>query len=565
MIDAVEYLTDVQDGRIVACNRMKQLAGMLLPRFDDGYDGWHFDEQKANRPVEFIERFCMVPTGKTGEQFVLAPFQKMWLQVVFGFVDDNGFRQFHEIFTEVARKNGKSSLLAALELYMLMADGEQSPQIYNVATSRSQASLAYGSVIKMMRMSKSLSRRLHKGIVPDRQDDGIMYDANMGYITTLTNQTRHLDGLDVHFCVFDELAACTNRDQYDLVKQGMSARDQPLLWAISSNGFERGNIFDDRYEYGCRLLDGEVHDDRFLPLIYELDKREEWVDETCWLKANPGLGVIKKESALRDIISEAQQNAGTVPTVLTKDFNLAENKATAWLTFEEAVNKEPMPEIPESGKLSDLGFRYGIAGFDASDTTDLSAAKMLMMRPGDDKIYELSMYWLPEESLRDDGLRTERDDVPYRLWIDRGLMRVVPGNKVPKSVFVEWLDEVKADYDVWTFAVGYDPWHIIGTDEMQLQQYVGKNLCEPIRQGVKTLSDPMKQMRADFAANRYVDGNHPINSWCRMNVSIKSDINACIQPVKLEGKAKHRIDGFMAELDAYIAFLRHKDEYLALL
>ena len=134
---------------------------------------------------------------------------------------------------------------------MLMADGEQSPQIYSVATSQSQAALAYGAVIKMMRKSPLLSRRLHKGIVPDRHDDGIMYDANMGYITTLTNQTRHLDGLDIHLCVFDELAACTNPDQYDLVKQGMSARDQPLLWAISSNGYERGNIFDDRYEFGC--------------------------------------------------------------------------------------------------------------------------------------------------------------------------------------------------------------------------------------------------------------------------------------------------------------------------
>lgn len=560
-----EYLTGIADGSTVACRRMMQLADTMLPRISDGYKGWHFDEARANRPVEFIERFCKVPTGRTGEQFVLEPFQKAWVQMVFGFVDDDGFRQFHEVFTEVARKNGKTSLLAALELYMLMADGEQSPQIYSVATSQSQAALAYGAVIKMMRKSPLLSRRLHKGIVPDRHDDGIMYDANMGYITTLTNQTRHLDGLDIHLCVFDELAACTNRDQYDLVKQGMSARDQPLLWAISSNGYERGNIFDDRYEYGCRILDGEVEDDRFLPLIYELDKREEWVDETCWVKANPGLGAIKKESALRDIVNEAQQNAGTVPTVLTKDFNVAENKATAWLTFSEAVNDEPFPDVPESGKLSDLGFRYGIAGFDASDTTDLSAAKMLMMRRGDEQIYELSMYWLPEDSLRDDGLRTERDDVPYRLWVDRGLLRLVPGNKVPKTVFIEWLEEVKAEYDVWTYAIGYDPWHIIGTDEQMLQQYVGRGNCEAVRQGAKTLSDPMKQMRADFAANRYVNGGNPIDSWCRMNVSVKADTNANISPVKMEGKAKHRIDGFMAELDAYIALIRHKDEYESLM
>jgi len=558
-----EYLRDVLDGRITACKRTVQLADMMLVRIRDGYKEWHFDPAYAERPVKFIENFCCIPSGKLGVPFIMEPFEKAWIELAFGFVDDNGNRQFHEVFTEVARKNGKTSMLAALELYMLMADGEGAPQIYNVATSKDQASLAYGAVLRMVRQSKQLSKRLRKGTIPDRDQDGLMYDVNFGYITPLTNQTRHLDGLDVHFCVFDELAACTNRDQYDLVKQGMSARDQPLMWEISSNGYERGGIFDDRYDYGCRLLDGEIEDDRFLPLIYELDKREEWVDETCWIKANPGLGPVKKVSALRDLVSEAQQNPGLVPTVLTKDFNVPENKATAWLNFKEAVNEEPFPEIPPSGKLSDIGFRYGIAGFDASDTTDLSAAKMLMMRPDDDKIYELSMYWLPEDSLRDDGLRTERDDVPYRLWVDRGLMRLVPGNKVPKSVFIEWLDEVKQEYDVWTFAIGYDPWHIIGTDEQMLQQYVGKDRCEAVRQGPKTFSDPMKQMKADFGANRYVDGHSPINEWCRMNVSIKTDINANIQPVKMEGKAKHRIDGFMAELDAYVALLRHMDEYKA--
>jgi len=162
-------------------------------------------------------------------------------------------------------------------------------------------------------------------------------------------------------------------------------------------------------------------------------------------------------------------------------------------------------------------------------------------------------------------LRTERDDVPYRLWEKRGLMRIIPGNKVPKQVFLDWLEEIKEEYDVWTFAIGYDPWHIIGTDETNLQQYVGRLRAEHIRQGVKTLSDPMKQIRADYAANRIVDNNSPIQSWARMNVSIKADVNGNIQPVKMAGKAKNRIDPFMSELFAYIALLRHYDEYLNVL
>lgn len=562
--ECVDYFEQVLDGRITACKRLKQLAKMMLDRIENGYKEWHFDYEKANKPVRFIESFCMRPSGKIGVPLELELFQKACIQIMYGFVDGDGYRQFHEVLWEEGRKNAKTTLGAALELYMLMADGEGSPQVYNAATSKPQASLAYGAVLKMMRQSKTLSKRLRKGKVVERDEDGIIFDSNMGYITPLSSQTRHLDGLDVHFCLFDELAACTNRDQYDLIKQGMSARDQPMMLCITTNGFERGSIFDDRYEYGCGILDGKIDDDRFLPIIYELDSREEWQDESCWIKANPGLGPIKKWSTLRDYVSEAMQNPSFLPTVLTKDFNIPENRAVAWLTFEEAVNEEPLPfpisenpNMPEGEK-----FRYGIAGFDASDTTDLSAACILMMRPNDDKIYKLSMYWLPELSLRNDGLRTERDDVPYRQWEKRGLIRLVEGNKVPKRVFIEWLEEVKQNYDIWTYALGYDPWRIYGTDEEMLQQYVGKNNAEVVIQGPKTFSDPMKQLRADYRTKRIVNDHNPIDEWCRMNVSEKRDDNDNIRPVKVGRQAKNRIDGFMSELDAYVTLMRHYDEYL---
>lgn len=557
--DAQEYLENVIDGKIVACKRIKQLAEMMLPRFADGYGRWHFDAERAERPVRFIEQFCILP--ESGKPFVMEPFQKCIVQIAFGFVDDDGLRQFQEVLMVCGRKNGKTQLSSALELFMLVGDGEGAPQVYNVATSKSQASLAYGAALKMMRKSHELSNVLRKGIVPDRDQDGIIFDKNDGYITVLTNQTRHLDGLNVHLCIFDEMAACTNRDQYDLVKQGMSARDQPLLWAITTNGFERDNLFDERYEYACGILDGKVSDDRMLPVIYELDSREEWTDESCWVKANPGLGAIKNIDYLRGCVNQAKQSPSFLPTVMTKEFNVPETRTSAWLSFDEAVNEEPFPELPESGKLSDIGFRYGIAGFDASDTTDLSAAKMLMMREGDPKIYELSMYWLPEDALRKgSGYRRERDDVPYRLWEQRGLLRTVPGNIIPKSVFVDWLEEIKEKYDVWTFSIGYDPWGFQEWHE-RFEAYVGKERSEIVRQGPQTFSAPMKQLRAMLASNLIVDGHNPMNEYCRMNVSVKIDSNANVSPVKAEGKAVRRIDGFMAELNAYVAYLRHKDEY----
>ena len=564
MSDAEKYLRDVIDGKIVACKRIKQLAEMMLPRFENGHKRWHFDIELAERPIKFIETFCKLPSGKLGVQFVLEPFQKAVIEIAFGFVDDDGNRQFQSIMWVIGRKNGKTSLSAALELYMLIADGEGAPQIYNVATSKDQASLAYGAAWKMVKQSPDLGKAVRKGTVVERDQDGLICDRTMGYITPLTNQTRHLDGLDVHFCVFDEMAASTNRDQFDLIVQGMSSRTQPMIWAISTNGFERENLFDDQYDYACGILEGKIDDDRMLPVVYELDDRAEWTDDRCWIKANPGLGTIKNWDALKDNVNKAMQDPSFLPTVMTKDFNMPESRASAWLSFEEAVNDAPMPfPIAENRDMPrGEGFRYGIAGFDASDTTDLSAAKMLMMRPDDPRIYELSMYWLPEDALnKESGYRRERDDVPYRQWEERGLLRTVPGNTVPKRVFLDWLEEIKQNYDVYTFAIGYDPWHIIGQDEEQLVQYVGKERCIAVRQGPKTLSQPMKQFRAQLANNLVVNGGNPIDAWCRMNTSIKSDVNANIQPVKMHGKAKNRIDGFMAELCAYVAFMLHEDEY----
>lgn len=553
--DAEKYLLDVQSGKETACKRIKQLAEMMLPRFEDGYKRWHFDIDKAERPCAFMEKFLVLP--ESGEPMRLEPFQKCMIELMFGWVDENGYRQFWEVLWELARKNAKSTTGAAIGIYMLVADGEGAPQNYHVATSKSQASLAYGVALKMVRRSKELSKILRKGTVPDRDQDGIIFDRNSGYITVLTNQTRHLDGLNVHFCLFDEMAACTNRDQYDLIKQAMSARRQPLILAITTNGFERENLFDDQYDYACGILDGKIEDDRMLPIIYELDDRSEWLDEDCWVKANPGLGTIKSWDYMKDAVNKGMQDPSFLPTLMTKDFNMPESRAAAWLTYDEAVNEETFD-------ISEMGFRYGIAGFDASDTTDLSAAKMLMMRPDDPKVYELSMYWLPEDALNyGDGYRRERDDVPYRQWVERGLMRTVPGNTVPKRVFLDWLEEVKQNYDVYTFAIGYDPWHIIGTDEEQLVQYVGKERCIAVRQGPKTLSQPMKEFRAQLSSDLIVSNHNPIDEWCRMNVSVKSDVNANIQPVKMQGKAKNRIDGFMAELCAYIALINHRDEYMA--
>lgn len=557
--EAERYCKDVVEGRIVACEKIKKVCASLLTRYRSGYKCWRYDPERASRPVRFIEKFCCLPEGKPGTHFVMEPFQMFAIETVFGFVDDNNMRQFQELFWVLGRKNAKTTSMAGLNLYMLTKDGEMAPQCYSAATSKDQASLLYGSTLRMLAQSPQLSKRIRKGTVTSRSQDGIICDFNQGYFTPLSSQTRHLDGLNVHYAVVDEVAAITNRDIYDLLKQATPSRDQPLIVEISTNGFERDNFFDDQYDYASRILDGKAVDDTFLPIIYELDDRSEWTDESKWIKANPGLGTIKKVEALRGYVNKAKQDPSFLPTVLTKDFNLPENKASAWLRYEEAVNRETFD-------VRKMGFRYCIIGYDASDTIDLTAAQALMMRPGDDKIYELSMYWIPEAQLekhRKSGLRRNRDNVPYDKWIDMGLLRTVPGNTIDHRVVFEWMQWLRDELDIYPWAMGYDPWHLQDDSwKDSARQFVGKKRCEEVRFGAQTLSIPMKQIRSDYEARRIIDNDNPVNQWCRMNVGIVTDTNDNIKPVKANGSTG-RIDGWAAEICAYVCLNRNLDDYIA--
>ena len=270
---------------------------------------------------------------------------------------------------------------------------------------------------------------------------------------------------------------------------------------------------------------------------------------------------MKKREFIEGCVSRAKNDPTFKPTVMTKDFNMPENSSVAWLDFDDAVNVLTFD-------FREMAFRYGICGFDASDTIDLTCAQMLMMRPGDDHIYEKSMYWIPEDVIRadeDSGRRTERDGVPYQAWIARGLMRTVPGNKIDKRVLIEWLTELKEDEDLWTYAIGVDPWHMDDSTMRDLESFVGSSRVFKIRQGAQTLSQPMKQIKADYAANRIIDNHNPINEWCRMNVMVRSDANSNIMPDKKGLNPKNRIDGFAAELDAYITLCNCMDDYKAVI
>lgn len=394
---------------------------------------------------------------------------------------------------------------------------------------------------------------LLKKHVSKRASD-LYFAGNMGFIKALASDTNGLDGLDVHGATIDELAAIKNRDIYDLVKQGMAARLQPLLFTISTNGFIRNGIFDAQYAYASKVLKGEIEDRRFLPFIYELDSLYEWDQEDAWEKANPGLGTIKSLDFLRRSVEKAKNDPAYKPTVMVKDFNMPQTNEAAWLKFEELNNEEMI-----SGT-----FDYCIGGCDAADTTDLSAAVALMARPDDEHIYVKAMFWIPQaviDEMDRQGDRKERDSVPYRLWIDQGYMRTCPGNKVDKRCMLDWFCELRDNADMYTMYMGIDPWHFSDEELRVYRGELGNNAVIPIRQGTITLSQPMKDLAAEFKAHHVIYDNNPVLKWCLINTQAKVDVNGNIQPVKGTNR-NNRIDGLAALLDAYVVYRDNYDKYI---
>lgn len=542
----LEYWEKIQSGEIQACRRLKQQYQKLVDEIEHPRDPWVFDIEKANRPIEFIERFCKHSKGKwAGKSVRLELFQKAKLQAVYGFVHrETDLRRAREVLTIVGRKNGKSTEKAALGNYMLVADGEGGAEVYSVATKKDQARIVWTEAHNMVTQSPALSKHIKK-----RKTD-LYFPVTFSKFEPLASDSNSLDGLNVHYAIMDELHAIKDRNLYDVIKQAMTAREQPLLDMITTAGFVRECIYDSIYEYACNVLDGVVEDDRFLAFIYELDDRSEWTDYRMWEKANPGLGTIKDYNELAANVERAKNDPDFLPTVLAKDFNLRDTVAGTWLTFDQVNN-------PETFSVDDIRDTYAVGGADLSSTTDLTCATLLIMKPGSDKINCLQHYFLPAELVEQ---RVREDKIPYDKWAERGLLTLCEGNKVNYHDVTAWFLRMVQEYGIHPVWIGYDPWNSqYWVDEMEAHGF----RMEVVRQGAQTLSQPMKELAADLMAKRINYNDNPILKWCLTNTSVKRDENDNIRPVKGQ-KSRQRIDGAVSLLIAYTVLFRHMDDYRAL-
>lgn len=544
-----EYYNKIKTGEIIVCKRIKQVYKKLMTDLNNQAGQYVFDEDRANAPILFIETFCKQAQGNIGDPLELLLFQKAKIQAVFGFVDkETGYRKHKEVLDIRGRKNGKTTELAAMNIYMNMADGEGAAENYCVATKSEQAYKCFNEIVNMVKQSKDLSRHIRK-----RKCD-LYFDMAMSFIKPLSSNINSLDGLNSHMVTLDELSAIKKRDLYDLMKQSMTSRRQPLLYCITTNGFVRNSIFDSQYEYACKVLDEKIEDETFLPFIYELDDRDEWDDEKMWIKSNPGLGQIKNRDDLRSFVNKAKNDPAFKATVMVKDFNMVENSASSWLRWEE-LNNEIMFNVKE------MGFRYGIGSFDLAETTDLAAAKVMVKRRDDNEIFVCQMYWTPEETLHKKAIL---DKVPYDLWAKQGLLRVCKGNKIDPYDILNWFIEIGNEFDIYIPWIGYDPWHVDASLLKAYENHFGTNCMRLVRQGTITLSAPMKELKADLIANKIIYNDNPIDKWCLANTEIKTDINGNIQPIK-GGDPTQRIDGTVALIIGYIVMKEKMSEYEAII
>ena len=539
-----QYYNQILDGKIVVGRRIRTIYEKIIADMDKP-GRWRFDEKAATRPIEFIESLCKHSKGEwIGRPMHLELFQKAFISALFGFVDEDGMRRYKETFFLVARKNGKSSLLSGIMLYMLIADNEGGAQIVSAATKREQANIVFNECLNMVSQSEALKSHLKK-----RKSD-LYFPLTFSTMTALSSDSNTLDGLHLHLAVIDELHAVKDRNLYEVLKQGMSARRQPLMVMITTAGTVRENIFDDMYEYASKVCDGALADDRFLPILYELDERSEWTDYRCWEKANPGLGRIKKLEDIVEKVERAKNSPKDLPGILTKDFNVRETTAGTWLTFDEINNTETFT-------MDDVRDCYAVGGVDLSSTTDLSCATLLIMRP-DGRKYVLQQYFLPADNIEQ---RVKEDNIPYDKWSENGLVTLSDGNKVNYTDVSNWFDKMYYEYGIRPLWIGYDPWN--STYYIQEMQDRGYQM-QVVRQGMITLSQPMKELGADLAAKQINYNNNPLLKWCLTNTAIKTDENGNIKPVKGQSRTM-RIDGTVSLLIAYTVLFNNMNDYQTLI
>ena len=493
----------------------------------------HYDKEKADRAVAFIESLRHTTGEWSKMPFYLLPWQEQIIRDIFGIVKKDGTRQFREAYVEIPKKNGKSELAAAIALYMLFGDKEENAQVFGAASDKNQASLVFNVARDMALQAETI-----KSICTVRETfKEIENNYRKGTYKVLSADVEAKHGLNISALIFDELHTQKNRKFFDVLTMGSGdARRQPLFFYITTAGElevgkEKENIC---YYLHCKskdILNGKKKDPSFYPVLFGLDKDEDWHNPDNWKRANPSLGYTISMEAFKIQYNKALETPGYEKSFRTLRLNTWSYEYSRWLNIEKWDNCKRV-FTPE-----DLKGRVCYGGLDLSSTTDVTAF-VLVFPPIEENepYYILPYFWIPHDTILE---RVRRDGVPYDEWLDKGLVFATEGNVIHYGYIEKFIDELGMQYNIKEIA--FDRWGAVQmTQNLEGMGYT----VVPFGQGFASMSPPIKELMKLILGENIAHNGNEVLRWMIDNVYVKTDEAENIKFDK--AKSTERIDGAVA-------------------
>jgi phage terminase large subunit-like protein len=547
---AERYVEDVLSGRIVACKWVRLACERHRRDLENGTErGLRFDETTAKTAIAFFRLLKHSKGEWAGRPLALEPWEQFTVWSLFGWKREDGTRRFRTSYLEVARKNGKTTLAAGVGLYLMLADGEPGAEVYSVATKRDQARISHSEATRMAKSSPQLRR-----MVTIFKDNIHIVDTASKF-EPLGADSDTMDGLNVHGAIVDEVHAHKTRDTWDVIETATGSRRQPLMFAITTSGYDRQSLCFQQHEYTEKVLDGVIQDDSWFGIIYTLDKvkdaggnlvDEDWNDERVWAKANPNLGVSKKLDDMQRKAARAREMPAALNAFLRLELDIWTQAETKWIGLEH---------WRQCGKAVDadgLRGRTCYGGLDLSSNVDISAWVMVFPPQDDDDDYQvICRFWIPEEAMVE---RARRDRVPYPAWVRQGYITATPGSVIDYDFIQAQIDADAQAYDIQE--VAFDRW---GATKIQtdLMEKGGEDWLVQFGQGYVSMSPPMKELERLILEHKLAHGNNPVLTWMANNLVVRQDPAGNLKPDK--EKSTEKIDGMVALVMALDRALRHEE------
>lgn len=541
-----EYVKKSKNGEILICQSLSIELNKLIS--DMNSDEYIYDTADADKRINFIEK-CVRLTKSPfyGQPMKLFLFQKAFLSALYGFKMKDGSDRFQRALFVISRKNGKSQLCSALGLTELVIGGN-GMDIVCSSNDDMQADILYQATDEMREMIDPES------VDTWRNQKGIKCFLNNNKIFKLSERTRNKEGRNIDFAIIDEIHEMKENTIVKAIEQSQSLKINPKLILITTEGMVNNGVLDNEMKRARGIIAGEIIDkasERFLPWIYEQDSESEvWEGNEqngLWTKSNPTLGVVKKYSYLEQQVDLARYSKSDRVFVLSKDFNLKQNNAEAWLKQEDVERC--------SGAVNLEEFRNSLCliGADLAETTDLSATTVLFLKPNDPKKYISTMFFIP------DGKLTRADDrgagARYEEWANSGLVRVLEGNYIDTSRIADWYYELYERYGIKPLQIGYDS--RFASEFIHRAEYYGfDSVC--INQRPEVLTRGIRAVEADIQSNQIV-GLDEVSRWCLNNASLKVDGRGFCMLEKIKGQPSRRIDGALSLVMAYEMLFRNSE------